>query len=608
MVVIWNLTLSFICVLVFPVFLSDDTLSFSNSLFPVMLWAALFMLLRYAKRQDYSRRMLKFTHVLGFVFSSLTMCGCALEKQGTVSFRSLGFLFTVLLYAHVFALLLSALWTCFENLDIFLQEREMKSKEGTLHRAFVWIFEHPAAIAVFLLFCWLPCYIASFPGGFCYDATPEFEQCLEGKGYNENFPMLHSVLITRILSAGYKLTGSYNTGIAFYAAVQMLLVAVMFTHILHTFYKRRVSGVLLVGCLLYGALFPVVPMLVTHTVRDVLFSALLTYTMFLFYLYSCKKTSFMHFVINPFFLGLMFVLTMLSRNNNTGAVMVVIIVSVSAFVWIANRKANLRGACIFAATACGGYLLLSAGLLALCQPRLYLNTQRSSLSMFAQCIARAYMMEGDNWSEEEEKALGDYFKMEDFRYVAENADPAKTSVHFEDGKTLKDFIFYWGKIGLKHPGCYLDAILSNSKQMWFPGSIVDGYKKVGGYEEYDKCYFFFGRVDKPGTHRQFLPGIWNFYTKIGLYLSFEKIPIISMLFSIGFQVWVLLNCAFYIAYRKYRQLYLPVAILLGYTVISAFVPLVLLRYFCALFFALPMTVVFTLQPTRAIGTDSAPAA
>ena len=45
----------------------------------------------------------------------------------------------------------------------------------------------------------------------------------------------------------------------------------------------------------------------------------------------------------------------------------------------------------------------------------------------------------------------------------------------------------------------------------------------------------------------------------------------------------------------------PMAVLLIYTVCSAFVPLVLLRYFAALFFALPITVVIALSPaTRRI--------
>lgn len=601
MKILKNVLLSFICVQFFPVLLSDYTLSFSNSYFSILLWILLFMLLQYADRQSYDQRLLRFTHVLGFMFSYMTACGYAIEQQGTVGYLTIRFIICILLYTHVFALLLAALWIYLEIFEIFLQEKERTAKSNVLHRVIQWIFKHPVIIAILLLICWIPCYISTFPGGFSYDATPEFNQLTDG--YNENFPMLHSVLITRILSIAHKLTGSYNVGIAIYTITQMILISIMFTHILYTFHKKHINRMLLCFMIIYYALFPVIPILVTHTLRDILFSALLTYTMFLFYLLASEKTSFMASITKPFLLGIIFVLTMLSRNNNTGVVMFIIVLGVSMLVWIMNKKENLRGSCIFAGTAIGGYLLLSIFLLALCQPRLYLNTQRSALSLFAQSIARAYFMEMDTWTEAEQEELGKYFRLNELRYVAENADPAKTSLHFADGKSLNDFFIFWCKIGLKHPGCFLDAILTNSKPMWFPGDILDGYKKVGGYEGYDKCYFYFGDTSTPGTNTNLAPKIKNYYEKISLYISFEKIPVISMLFSIGFQFWIVINCVFYTIYRKCQHLYLPLAIILGYTIISAFVPLILLRYFSALFFTFPMTIIFTLQPSNTPSPD-----
>ncbi len=61
----------------------------------------------------------------------------------------------------------------------------------------------------------------------------------------------------------------------------------------------------------------------------------------------------------------------------------------------------------------------------------------------------------------------------------------------------------------------------------------------------------------------YFPKVREYYKNIGLYISFEKIPIISMFFSIGFQFCIVLNCVFYIGYRRCKYLYLPVAIVLG---------------------------------------------
>ena len=71
-----------------------------------------------------------------------------------------------------------------------------------------------------------------------------------------------------------------------------------------------------------------------------------------------------------------------------------------------------------------------------------------------------------------------------------------------------------------------------------------------------------------------------------------------MLFSIGFQLWLLLFCLFYALARNRRSLLLPIAALLIYVLCSAFTPLVLLRYYGALFLAMPIIVGSVLCPER----------
>jgi len=137
--------------------------------------------------------------------------------------------------------------------------------------------------------------------------------------------------------------------------------------------------------------------------------------------------------------------------------------------------------------------------------------------------------------------------------------------------------------------------------MWFPDSVIDGYAVRGMIRNYTKDYFYFGKqVEEIGSRCNWLPSVFSFYEKLGLYISFEKIPLISMLFSVGFQVWILLHCILYAAYRKARPLFGPLFILSVYTLCCAFVPLVLVRYFGALYFVFPMILVFTCCPTISI--------
>lgn len=577
--------------LLFPNFISDSSLDFSNSYFSVIMWIALIVLFRYTRRNAFDRRMFIYTHILGFFFSFFTACGYSLDKMGSMDFSRL--LVSIILYTHVYAEILVAVWH-------FLMENELRLDEEPKHKplqmmagAVDWLMRHPVGVALILLVCWTPCFIANFPGGFVYDMTNEFNQFTDG--FNGNLPLLHSVIITRLLPFAYQLTGSHNTGVAIYTIIQMILISVMYTHILCRFYKQGANKLLLMIILLYCGAFPVIQILVTQTVRDVMFSALLTYTVFLFYLMISDRKAFFQKMYNPVFLGLLLSVTLLSRNNNAGIVMISIVILVSVLVWILNRKISFRGSSAFALTCIGSYIFLGMILTALCQP-LQPSDAKSSLSVLSQPLCRAYFMEPETWTEEELEEFYTYVRMDELQYVPENADPTKSRLRHMD-EDFGNFFLFWCKIGKEHKLCYVDALLANTQDMWFPASVIDGYQKAGAEVDYEKCYYSIsGQNEEPVGHENLWPKVLNFYTKIGLYISFEKIPIISMLFSIGFQFWIVLNCLFYSLYRKNKQLYLPLAIIMIYTIISAFVPLVLLRYFAAIFFSMPMIIVFTVQP------------
>jgi hypothetical protein len=341
--------------------------------------------------------------------------------------------------------------------------------------------------------------------------------------------------------------------------------------------------------------------MVVQEVRDILFSAFVMYAVFLFYLMASDKKTFFSSFLKPMILGVVFVLALLARNNNAGNAMLIIVVAISVIIWVINRKQYFRGATIFLVTSITSYLLLGAILTALCQPLMPANVG-GSLSIMSQPIIRAYLYEKESWNDEDVAELGKYINLDGITYCAENADLTKYRVHVQDN--FGDFFKFWMKIGFKHPGCYCDAILANTQNMWYPDSVIDGYKQVfkeegQPYYEYEKCYYSINNeTEEPAVHMNLWPKALDYYTQIGLFISFEKIPIVSMLFSIGFQFWIILNSLFYVVYRKAKKLILPIAIILGYMLISACVPLVLARYFAAAFFAFPMLLIFTLQPNR----------
>lgn len=553
-----------------------------------------FALLVYTDKRRYEKRMRVMTCWLGFLFSAMTGLGFHIERQGSAAYTNLWFVAAVLVYTIVFSRLLCFGWSGL----IFLEKHcSAESKPGEKNRKWGILLEKllecPLWIFLLLLTCWLPCYLSTFPGNFYHDAADEFQQMTTG--YRGDFPMLHSLIINYLLKFGHLLTGSYNTGIAVYTIIQMLLIALLFVYIIRQLYKMGANCILLGLSLVYMALFPLIHVLVTSTVRDVMFSGLLVYLVFQMYLMGNNPEAFWGSVYKPLLLGLTAALTLLARNNSAGIALIGILAVVSVWFVVGFGKKNRRGTSVFGISLTGGYLLIHMLLMSVCQPYQPADLA-GSLSIMTQPIARAYFYENENWTQDQKERFEEYFAVDEMEYIPENADSTKGNC-LVDKNTMLPFVKFWLSMGLRYPQHYLDAVLANTVQMWFPGSVVDGYVKSGDWPAYEKSfYFFLSEIEAPGVHMHLLPAVQQYYEALGSRITYEKIPILSLLFSIGFHFWFLLNAVFYSIYRKCGHLYIPLGILLVYTLISTLVPLVCLRYFAALFLAFPIILIFTFQP------------
>ena len=538
------------------------------------------------------RRRWVFSGTLGLIFSTLTSWGRALDKKGSVDF--FGQLPEILLLTPVFTVGISLVWILLERID-----RAEGPETGIVARK-KWL------IPVMLLLCWLPAFLAEYPGGFRYDASAELAQATERLGFRGDYPMLHSAIVTSLLPLMHSLTGSWDTGVMVYVVLQMLLMAGMYTHILRTLIRKGVHRYVIRYALAYCALFPVVQMLVVQELRDVMFAALFTYTVFCLYLLRTEKERILGNPVKAAGCAVVMSLMFQSRNNNAGIPFLMLVILVSICIFLKNRKEYFRGAATWAASGIGSFLLIGWILSLICQPVLYGPTPASSMSLLSQPLSRAYLLEGENWPEEDRKSIAEYMDLEGMRYIPSYADDTKARIRVN----AIQYAAFCGKIGMKYPGIYLDAILAQTQKMWDPNAVIDGYNQYftepgDPYWGYDKCYFAITpENEEPVGHGNMLPWLLDFYTTIGLRISFEKVPVVRWFFSIGAQLWLVLLMFFYLWYRKKTKLLLPVGAMVLYMIGNAFVPLVLLRYFAGVFLCHPMIAAFLLQPEKSQSTLS----
>ena len=273
--------------LLFPIFISDSTLHYSNSIFSILAFLCIFLMLRHAARQDFSIRLKKYTYVLGFLFSLMTAWGYALGNIGSINYFNPVLLASIAVFAYVYAKALALLWQLMDHQDSADSLRSRTSCPPQLCRLIDTIYQNPLLLFILLLLCWAPCYISTFPGNFVYDASYEYYQLKDG--FTRSYPLLHSVIITRLFALSECLTGSVNPGIAIYTIVQLLAAATLFTLILRRFYLDSIHPALLGLLTLYYALFPVIHFLVACTTRDVMFSILITWLVYLLYLLQRRR-------------------------------------------------------------------------------------------------------------------------------------------------------------------------------------------------------------------------------------------------------------------------------------------------------------------------------
>ena len=571
---IYVITAFLVCVC-FNSFFSVKTTDFTNNVLALLFFACGYLLQNAVFKRKMQLRKWICCGIGGAFFAICLSFGYSITKTSGVPYTSLTFLFSNLVYVYFFAILLYLIWdliekTDFSNihfplwLDYFLKKTWIKA-------------------VVFLLF-WIPAYIGSFPGNFVYDSGNEYNQIING--FTADFPLIHSFLVTNVLSFSKDITGSAVCGIAVLTAAQAILLAFIFSYMITVFYRTGVNSVFLVLSILYIAFSPAIAILAVSLVRDVLFGALFTLCVTFLYEMVTKKNNFWKNGKYCIF-GAVLAFALLSRNNSSELAFLIVLAAVCLLFFIFARN-NRKKAAVMSLTALLIYCIIQGSLSAAYTPEK--SSTNTTFSLPIQQVAKIAV--SCDLSEEEQQKI-DWIFPGGVKYYPGLSDPAKGAVSMETDEEWQHFWEIWKYFGKKYTGLYLTAFLESTVDFWFPNAIVDGYNQcVPSYKNYDKCWFYF-ETDKSGwgyEQNDLNKFFGKIYSKIGLFISFEKVPVLSMLFSIGFQLWMIVNTFLFVIYKRRYALLLPIGLLLFYCILTALTPIILMRYVCALFMCFPLVV------------------
>lgn len=434
---------------------------------------------------------------------------------------------------------------------------------------------------LFLILCWLPVFLAVYPGFFVYDAQDEYIQ-VAARTFSTHHPLVHVLLLGGVVCGIHKLTDSYNMGIACYTVFQMAAAAGVFTFLFSYLRKKKVSRVIRLIGIVWLGLFPTAVMFTLCSAKDALF------TLALLLLLVClleMGTEDVFFEKKEW--QLLFVLAgmgmMLLRNNGFYAFVVMI-----PLLLILQKKG--RGRLLFLAVcAVAGCLVINGGL------KLALHADNSEyqelLTVPIQQLARTCKYAPEVFSEEDMEILHEVLDEEALSlYTPRLSDPVK--YRFDNAVFARDkgrYAKLWLRVGMKKPLIYLNAWLMTSYGFWYPDTIINVYggNTVFTFTYKDNSYFGY-EVEQPGVRESKIPWLDEVYRKLSLEVWKEKVPVVSWLFSPGAMFWLY---AFLFAWllnnRRYELLYpfLPI-FLIWLTVLLG--PTYLPRYVLFFWYCLPL--------------------
>lgn len=392
------------------------------------------------------------------------------------------------------------------------------------------INRYPFIYGILMLLCWLPCYLAYYPGIFSYDIEFQTMEILGDMAYSRFHPPLHTFLWSLCLSAEQ---GTGFNALVLYSLIQMCLFATAFTYVLYFMIKKNCHTWLILASFLFFALNPVIALFSFIPVKD----ALLT----VFFVFFCVELCFFaeqpetHAKNIPANVRLILfgLLCCLLRNNVVYA-LVPTFICIFFLVKEQWKRILLWFGCILL-----GYFLINGPLYTALG--IEEGNSREMLSVPMQQIAYVVVCNEASLSTEELTQINEYIPTENLSalYNPRFADPVKNTFITEAfNENPSKFINLWWHLFIKYPEDYVVSFLNLHIPYWYPdANSVDMFSQ--------RAYIETTVPDIPLTdyvviRDSKLPGLYAQYEKIASYERFKTLPVISNLFSISLPVWILL--------------------------------------------------------------------
>lgn len=575
-----SLLFSTLVVFSLPYILKDDfgNYSYTNSIFSVIVWMAMILLLKYAFVL-LDKRLMWISLALGFLFSVFMVFGTSMYRYGETAFTGINSWVRIFSITPLFFSLVTIIIKTISNYSEQYDNKEQKNKMLSNKKIFLIIW-------AIIFLAWIPYFLASYPGVFGYDSIHQAKQYEEGV-INLGHPIAHTYLLGFCVVTLGKVFGSNEIGMAIYSIFQMLSLSAAFSLMYSYYIYNRLRKPIRVIIVLWYMFFPLNPIMGFSSTKDVIFSALfsLSLMMLLVIAENAEILKSKRFCI--IFGATIFAMVVF---RSQGIYVFGLMMITALFILKSYRKQLIS-----IALACVVVFTIYSGPIANMLGGIKGNSLREMMSVPCMQLSRAIIENEDELSGNEKQLIKEYIS--GYHIYSVNSGISDYMKSTLDTKRLKEnpieFAKLWLKVGVKCPGTYIDAFCRLTIGLWYPDMNYRDPLAYHPYWEYWSTGEWNGYGSKEFIQMKQEPvkgfeWLYNMLSEITYENSYQETPVFSLLFSSGWILWFVLLYVAFCIYRKKYSHFIPIVFIIGLILTLFLGPVVLLRYLYPLFISLPL--------------------
>lgn len=434
-----------------------------------------------------------------------------------------------------------------------------------------------------IFIAWLPILFATYPGIYSYDSIYQIFY-YQSEHIDLQHPLVHTYLLGFCVVNIGKLLGSYQLGLLIYSLVQMVVLSSAFAIIILYMYEKKLSAKLISFWVLLFMFLPVNPIMALSTTKDVIYAATFVYVIYVD-LKMVTDEKFGIFRWNLIFVIVNFI-NIIFRSQG------IYVFIASAIVGLAILKGDRVRLLLSVLVTILLFVIYSGPVTTLAGGVANANLKyREMMSVPVVQLSRVAVIKGDSLGKDL-KRIKEYIPNYS-AYPSNEAISDSMKNTFNVPKFRKNpagFFKLWWNVGIKNKRAYVDAFLRLTIGLWYPDME---YRDFQAYHPY--WYYKSYTAEEMGNNwlivNQSPVKGFNWLNKLYLKISngeYQKIPVVSILFSSGILIWLLVLYGIVVIYEKRYRLLYPMALVLCLYLTLLLGPVVLYRYIYPIAVTIPL--------------------